>query len=93
MNIFVRILIGTILVAIGTAFVWKTAKFRDFFGEIPVAVKYLGGGGTTIFYKALGILIILVGFLWATNLWNAFLQATLGSLFPAPSTAPNRNVQ
>ncbi len=93
MNIFVRIIIGSILVALGIAMVIKTGKFRDFFGNVPFAEKYLGGGGTNLFYKFLGITIILVGFLWATNLWSAFLQATLGSLFPAPTTAPNRNIQ
>lgn len=93
MNIVVRILIGVVLVAIGVALVIKTATFRDFFGNVPFAEKYLGGGGTNIFYKFLGIVIILVGFLFATNLWTAFLQATLGSLFPAPSTAPNRAIQ
>lgn len=93
MNIIFRIIIGIILVGIGTAMVWKTASFRDFFGNIPFAEKYLGGGGTNIFYKTLGIVIILVGFLWATNLWVPFLQATLGSLFPSPTTAPNRAIQ
>ena len=93
MNIIFRILIGLILVAIGTAMVWKTAQFRDFFGNVPFAEKYLGGGGTNLFYKFLGITIILVGFLWATNLWAAFLQATLGSLFPSPADTPNRAIQ
>ena len=93
MNIFLRILIGTVLVAIGTGMVWKTAKFRDFFGNVPFAERYLGGGGTNIFYKSLGIIIILVGFLWATNLWVPFLEVTLGSLFPSPTTAPNRAIQ
>lgn len=76
-----RILIGIILAAIGFIFVWKTRKFMEFFGSIPWADAKLGGGGTQIVYKTLGILMILIGFLWATNLWEAFLNATLGSLF------------
>jgi len=93
MNIFLRILIGVVLTAAGVAMVIKTGTFRDFFGEVPFAEKYLGGGGTNLFYKFLGIAIILIGFLVATNLWSAFLQATLGSLFPAASPAPNRAIQ
>lgn len=95
MNIFLRILIGSVLVALGVYFVWKTRDVEGFFGGVPFAEKYLGSGGTIIFYKTLGIIVILVGFLWATNLWGAFLQATLGSLFPTagPSTGGVREVQ
>jgi hypothetical protein len=43
------------------------------------------GGGTNLFYKLLGVVFCLIGFLVMTNLWTAFLQATLGSLFPKPT--------
>ncbi len=76
---FTRILIGIILVAIGFIIVWKTRKFIDAFGAIAWADAHLGGGGTSIMYKTIGIVLIFVGFMWATNLWNAFLEATLGA--------------
>jgi hypothetical protein len=91
MNIILRIIIGSILVAIGSYMVIKTSVFRDFFGSVPFAEKYLGGGGTNIFYKTLGIVILLIGFLWATNLWGAFLNATLGSILPSQEPAPAQN--
>lgn len=91
MNIVLRIIIGAVLVAVGVYMVWKTTVFRDFFGSVPFAERYLGGGGTNIFYKALGIIIILVGFLLATNLWGAFLNATLGSILPSQGPAPAQN--
>lgn len=79
-----RILIGLVLVAVGFIIVWKTRKFIESFGSIAWADQHLGGGGTAIMYKGIGIVFILVGFLWATNLWNAFLSATLGAwLFPS----------
>lgn len=79
-----RILIGVILVAVGFIIVWKTRKFIETFGSIAWADQHLGGGGTGIMYKTIGIVFILVGFLWATNLWTAFLGATLGVwLFPS----------
>lgn len=77
-----NIVIGLALVAIGFVFVWKTRKFIEFFGPIDYADQKLGGGGTNITYKFIGLVLILIGFLWATNLWNAFLEATLGGIFP-----------
>ena len=77
-----RILIGLVLIVIGFVFVWKTRKFIEWFGSIPWADAKLGGGGTALMYKFIGIIFILLGFLWATNLWNAFLESTLGSIFP-----------
>lgn len=71
------------MVAGGAFFVIRTRSIIDFFGSVDFAERYLGGGGTNLFYKLLGIVICLLGFLVATNLWNAFLQATLGSLFPS----------
>ncbi len=82
MSIIFRILIGLVLVAIGFFFVWKTRKFMETFGRIEWADAKLGGGGTNLMYKFIGLILIFVGFMVATNLWNAFLEATLGSIFP-----------
>ncbi|MFZ2804183.1 MAG: hypothetical protein WA001_03095 [Patescibacteria group bacterium] len=82
MAIFIRILIGLVLIAIGFVIVWKTRKFIETFGPIDWADRHLGGGGTSLMYKTIGIIIIFLGFIYATNLWTAFLQATLGNLFP-----------
>lgn len=78
----VNILIGLILVAIGFVLVWKTRKFIEFFGTSAWADAKLGGGGTSLLYKAIGLVLIFVGFMWATNLWGAFLESMLGGLFP-----------
>jgi len=76
---FTRILIGLILVAMGALMVIKTNKFQDFFGEMAWTYKYLGAGGTRLMYKFIGLILCFVGFMVMTNLWNAFLNATLGS--------------
>jgi hypothetical protein len=83
MGFFLRVLLGIVMVVVGSFFVIRTRSIVDFFGSVDFAERYLGGGGTNLFYKLLGIVICLLGFLVATNLWNAFLQATLGSLFPS----------
>jgi hypothetical protein len=76
---FTRILIGLILVAVGALMVIKTNKFQDFFGEMAWTYKYLGAGGTRLMYKFIGLIMSFVGFMVMTNLWSAFLNATLGS--------------
>ncbi len=83
MDIILRVLLGLTIAAVGTFFVIRTRTILDTFGSVDFAEKWLGGGGTTLFYKLLGIVFCLLGFLIATNMWTAFLQATLGSLFPA----------
>jgi len=85
MSLIVRIIIGVVVAAIGFVFVWKTRKFMEIFGSIDWADQKLGGGGTLLVYKCIGLLMIFVGFMVATDLWNAFLGATLGSVFPKQS--------
>ena len=82
MNLILRILIGTALAAGGVYMVMKTLVFINFFGSVDWFDQKLGPGGTALFYKLLGILLCLIGFLLATNLWDAFLNATLGSFIP-----------
>ena len=69
------------MVGLGFVLVWKTRKFMDVFGSIPWADAHLGGGGTNIMYKFIGLVAIFIGFIVATNMWDAFLNATLGSIF------------
>lgn len=76
---FLRILIGMLLVGLGAVMVIKTNGFYDFFGSMNWADKYLGGGGSRLMYKLIGLMLCFIGFMVATNLWNSFLQATLGS--------------
>lgn len=86
MNIFLRIVIGLIVAAIGCYMVLRTETILGFFGTVDWAEQKLGGGGTRLFYKLLGIVIVFVGFMVATNLWDAFLEATLGSIIPGSAT-------
>jgi hypothetical protein len=81
MGLIFRILIGLALTALGAYMVIRTRTLLEFFGPIAWADAKLGGGGSNLMYKMIGIVICFVGFMVATNLWTAFLEATLGSLF------------
>lgn len=86
MGIFLRILIGLAIAAGGAFITIRTRMIIDFFGPVGWIEEKVGFGSSALFYKLLGIVFSLVGFLIATNLWDAFLQSTLGGLFPqAPS--------
>ena len=79
MSLLFQILIGIAIVGVGVFFVMKTPIVLDFFGGVPWAEEHLGG--SRLFYKLLGIVFIILGFIVATDMWDALLNATLGSVF------------
>jgi len=85
MGLIARIVIGVALAGVGTYFVIRTNSILGIFGRVNWAETKIGPGGTYLFYKIMGIIFILIGFIVATNLWNAFLEATLGSIIPKPT--------
>ncbi len=76
-----RILVGLLVAALGFAMVWKTEFFMSILGEVDFAIKYLGGGGTRLFYKLMGTAIIMVGFMIITNLWEDFMVGLVSRVF------------
>jgi hypothetical protein len=80
MSFIVRLLIGIVMAAVGIGFVLKTESVVGFFGPVEWAERHVGSTG--MFYKLVGVLVIFLGFLWVTNLWDAFLSVTIGNLIP-----------
>ena len=76
-----RILIGLLVAAIGWLMVWKTQWFLNMIGYIAWAEQHLGSGGTRLFYKLLGTLIIIIGFIVVTNLWDVLVGGFIRSIF------------
>ncbi len=75
-------LIGLLFVAAGVLLVLKTEWFLQNFGRITWADEHLGGnGGSRLMYKLIGIGFIFFGFLLLTNMFNGFLEGTLGRIF------------
>ncbi|MFA5947124.1 MAG: hypothetical protein WC813_03805 [Patescibacteria group bacterium] len=76
-----RILIGIAVALAGCLIVWKTQIMLDSVGPIEWAERNLGGGGSRLFYKLLGVVIILIGFMVITNLFNDIVGGGIKSLF------------
>ena len=75
-NMFLRIFVGIILCVVGFFMVKKPYAVLEFIGPINFAEWALSGGSRS-FFKLMGVVIILVGFLVITNLHVAFF----GSIF------------
>lgn len=80
MNPILRILIGVAILGVGVFMVIRTRHVLGFFGPIDWAERKLGGGGSNLFYKLIGIFFCFIGMIVTFNLWNAFMEATLGGI-------------
>ncbi len=79
---FGKFIMGMILAGIGYMTVWKSEWLFVNFGSIGFAEKYFQtAGGSRLFYKVVGFIVILVGILIATDLVDTFLQWTVGGIF------------
>ena len=85
MRTVLRVLGGLGLIFIGCIFVIKTEWFLQNFGKIDWAEQHLGlDGGSRLFYKLLGIIIIFAGMMMATGMLGGALVGTVGKLFVPP---------
>lgn len=76
-----RILIGILVAIGGYLMVWKTQFFLEALGTVDWAERNLGAGGSRMLYKLIGIVIILIGFLAITNLYDMVIGGIVASLF------------
>lgn len=77
-----KYLIGFIVIAIGYLIIWKTEWLVSNLGRVEWAEQHLGTeGGTRIFYKLIGIMLIIGAFLAMSGAFNALLKAIFGGAF------------
>lgn len=74
-----RYVIGIIAIALGFIFIWKTDWFINSLGRVAWAEQKLGGGGTWLFYKILGVVVIIVAFMIMTGEMNRLLDLVFGN--------------
>ncbi len=68
------------IIAVGAVLVIKSEAIYRFIGPIEWAEAHLGTeGGTRLFVKLIGLLIIIGALLWVTGGLQAILRAIFGS--------------
>jgi len=73
------VLLGIIIAGTGVLIILKTESIIATFGAIAWAEEHLGSsGGTRLFYKLFGLILILLGFATITGIFQGLLL-TFGS--------------
>jgi hypothetical protein len=78
MSLLFRIILGLIMIVIGTWVIIKTERILEMVGTNAWAeAKFGGWGGTRFMYKMIGLIVIFFGMQVMTNMFGAFINATL----------------
>lgn len=76
-----KFFLGLVFIIVGGMITWKTEGIMSFFGRIDWAEQNMHLlGGTRMFYKLLGLLVIIIGMLMVTGLGGGAAEGVL-SLF------------
>ncbi len=74
-------LIAIAVIGVGSLMVIKTQWITDFTGPIDWAEQHLGSeGGTRLFIKLLGVILILGAFLGVTGILGGWITGFFGGL-------------
>ncbi|OGH64679.1 MAG: hypothetical protein A2821_04480 [Candidatus Magasanikbacteria bacterium RIFCSPHIGHO2_01_FULL_41_23] len=76
--------VATIVVVIGCLMVIKTEWFLENFGHSDWAEEKLGGGGSRLMYKLIGLAGIILAILAVTGALGEITISIFGSLFGQP---------
>jgi hypothetical protein len=61
---FVRIIVFVAALAVGIFFLSYTERIVNFIGHNSWAEKYLGAGGSYTMWRILGVIVMIMGFLY-----------------------------
>jgi len=75
MSPIVRIPLGIFVMSIGFLMVKRTEVVHSWFGYNDFAERTFGQGGSYLFYKLIGILIVFIGIFIATNVASDILES------------------
>jgi len=74
-----RVFIGILITVAGFMVVWKSEKVLGFFGKSAWAEKHLQyEGGSHLFYKLIGVIVILAGLFVISNIWQDIMKGVTG---------------
>jgi len=74
-------ILGILAIVVGSLFVIKTEWFIENFGSSAWAEQTFGGGGTRLFYKVMGIVVIFISMMAMTGLLGPAVISIFGGLF------------
>ncbi|MBU1202663.1 hypothetical protein KKH39_01305 [Patescibacteria group bacterium] len=81
---FGNFILGLLIAVVGFIIVWQSNWLMINFGRIGWAEQHLGTeGGSRLFYKIIGAIIIITGFMWATDLTGIFVRWVATAIFGA----------
>jgi len=75
--VFRKIILALIFSGIGVGLLVFTEPFKRTFGSLDFAEKWFGMGGTYVFWKIVGLLLIVGSFLWFTGTIDRFVPGFL----------------
>lgn len=81
---YMKYFVAAIVVAIGCSMVIKTDWFVENFGHSDWAEAKLGGGGTRLMYKLIGLAAIVLAILGATGALGEIIFSMFSTLFGGP---------
>ncbi len=76
-----RILIGLVIIALGASMVYKTQWYLGLLERSYWAERNFGPGGTRLLYKAIGVIIVVIGMIIVTDLWEILIGNFIVNLF------------
>lgn len=76
-----KFLVFLVLVGVGLLFVLKTDGLVGVTGRVGWAERNLGNGGTFSLYKLIGLLLIVIGMLYVTGLFDRMFRGILTFIF------------
>ncbi|OGF25600.1 hypothetical protein A2303_00885 [Candidatus Falkowbacteria bacterium RIFOXYB2_FULL_47_14] len=76
-----HIILGMVMIAVGALLVAKSEWMLNNFGRMEWFELHMGGGGSRMGYKLIGLAIIFLGILFFTNMIGGFLTWVLSPLF------------
>ncbi len=79
--ILLRILVGVLIMGAGILMTWKTVWIHGLLGPVGFAEKAFGGGGSKFFYKLVGIAVVFIGIIVATNLFDRIFGGLILRVF------------
>ena len=81
MSAILRILIGVGICVVGYLLAAKTQWWLDILGPVAWAERTFASGGSRTFYKLLGTLIIVIGFIVITDLFDSIVGGLANMIF------------